>query len=393
MKCKDYQQYCTGCGLCAAVQNVPLGQDERGFCLPELTQQDLDFCGKVCPAGGAASALQSRTQLWGHYEGVFVGWSTDPEIRRQASSGGILTALCCYLLDQKLVDGVIQTCAHRDICYGTYTRVSHTKEDVLDCMGSRYSISSPLAELTSLIRPGKTYAIVGKPCDISALRMYLKDNRELAAQLPYLLSFFCAGVPSLQAQQQLLRTLDCSDPAQCKKLQYRGNGWPGYATAEKLDGSSAQISYEDSWGKILGRDVQKMCRFCLDGVGEFADVACGDIWHLTPDKKPDFTESDGQNIIFARTEAGNRLLECAMEAGYITMTDHRSRLDDLRYVQKYQYDRKRVMLPMVQAMKLCGKSAPNYDKATLDAFSAGVPVKEKVRRMLGMIKRVIKGKV
>lgn len=86
----------------------------------------------------------SSGNIWGRKKSVYLGWAKDPVIREKASSGGIITAVCCYLLESGLVDAVIHTKASGKIPYATETVVSVTVEDVLACMGSRYSVSAPL---------------------------------------------------------------------------------------------------------------------------------------------------------------------------------------------------------------------------------------------------------
>ena len=48
------------------------------------------------------------------------------------------------------------------------------------------------------------------------------------------MSFFCAGLPSIDAQKKLLEEMGCN--SRVVSLRYRGNGWPGYATANLENG-------------------------------------------------------------------------------------------------------------------------------------------------------------
>lgn len=393
MKIQRYVEYCTGCGLCKSACGVSFQVDEKGYPVPLLGKEHKEFCKKVCPAGGAASAEMNAKQDWGDYKGVYLGWSTNEEIRQKASSGGVLTALCCCVLETRKVDGIIQTRVSNNSVYGTEVVISRNKEDVMKCMGSRYSISSPLSEIKQLVKEGEVYAFVGKPCDASALRMYLKEDRQLKEQIKYIFSFFCAGQPSVNAQKKLLSELGCKSENECTKLQYRGNGWPGYATAIDKDGKEYTMSYTDSWGKILGRDIRKICRFCLDGIGEFADIACGDAWYLDKDGKPDFSEADGRNIIIARTTEGEQLVHDALESGYIVAEDYVKDIGDLKEIQQYQYERKATMGSMVLAMALLGKRAPAYNRKVLREYARKVSVKKWIKKCLGTMKRVLNGKI
>ena len=70
---------------------------------------------------------------------------------------------------------------------------------------------------------------------------------------------------------RLLKALD-ADPAEVVGFRYRGNGWPGFATAVLRDGTERKMSYHDSWGKVLSKHVQHRCKICADGTGIAADI-------------------------------------------------------------------------------------------------------------------------
>lgn len=388
-----YKEYCTGCGLCHSVVGVTFSHDERGYNIPNLDRKSDEVCEKVCPCSGYASTKMDDSDVWGRRIGVYLGWSLDDFIRQKASSGGVLTSICCYLIEHNLVDGIIQTRADSDICYKTETVVSKTVDEVLLCMGSRYAISSPLSNIKQLVKEGHVYAFVGKPCDASALRMQLESDEELKECIKYIFSFFCAGEPSDLAQLKLLQQLGCKSTEECTSLQYRGNGWPGYATAVKRDGTCERMTYNDSWGIILGRDIRRSCRICLDGIGEFADISCGDAWYMTADKTADFTEGQGRNVIFTRTNEGEALLQAALKNDYLHIEAYEDNIEDLNYIQKYQFERRTTMGAMILAMKLLRKDAPQYDRKILRFFSSKGSLRLKLKRFLGTYKRIKQGRI
>jgi len=386
-----YVMYCTGCGLCKSVLNTKFVQDEKGYPYPLLNDTDKDFCEKVCPVSGQAFSLQDDI-IWGKNECVYLSWSTDDKVRNDASSGGVLTALSCYLLDEGVVDGIIHTKVSDDSPIHTMTVVSNCAEDTKACMGSRYTVSSPLSSILEVLDWDRKYAFVGKPCDVSALRMYMQHNKEVKECIKYLFSFFCAGMPSISANQTLLSRLGC-DERSCDKLMYRGNGWPGYTTTIHNDSTVQMMTYDQSWGHILGRDIRKSCRFCMDGIGEMADISCGDAWFLTDDMKPNFTENAGRNVVFTRTKEGEYLFREAVKKGYICSKVYDNYEQELKYSQYFQKERKETMAPMILALKICGKTIPAYDMSKLCQFSRNVPLKLKAKRFLGTLKRIAKGKI
>lgn len=381
-----YDKYCTGCGLCESIGVCDLIKDNKGYYHPSFQNSLLE---KICPISGVQSYKLYADNIWGKSKSVYLGWSNNKDVRNRASSGGILTEVASYLLTSNKVDCVIHVGADSENPTKTKVFYSTSADDIILHSGSRYCISSPLSELYKL-EENKKYAFIGKPCDVVALRNYMEINPTMKEKIIYLLSFFCMGVPSENAQDELLEKLNCK---KCKSLQYRGNGWPGFTTATDDDGGIHQMTYDDSWGKILGRDLMPACRFCIDGIGEMADISCGDAWYLTNDNKPDFTEHDGRNIVFGRTKTGDELLNEVKKAGNISLNIYDDYKRELKLTQKSQFNRRRELKYRVYAMKWLLQPHPVYDKKILNDYSKDLSVKRKIEIVLGTIKRIIRRKI
>lgn len=80
----------------------------------------------------------------GKYRKSFDSYSSNKKIRFKAASGGALTEICCYLLENKKVDAIIHTTYDPDDQTKTISCVSTTVEEVISRCGSRYGISVPL---------------------------------------------------------------------------------------------------------------------------------------------------------------------------------------------------------------------------------------------------------
>lgn len=386
---KVYEDFCSGCGLCGAILGIEFIPDEKGFPSPILREENAIFCSKYCPASG--NVVQGDDGgIWGRYVNACYTYSKDDSIRNHSSSGGSITAVCIYLLENNLVDGIIQTCSDKDNPIKTITTVSCTKEQVISCSGSRYTISQPLTKVLEIIEKGKKYAFVGKPCDVRSLRLYLRDNKELNEQIPFILSFFCAGVPSIDAESKLLHRLGCKDINDVLELTYRGDGWPGKTILKQKNNQVSSIKYEEAWGDILGRDVRRSCRYCLDGVGKAADISFGDGWYLDEQGHPIFrNQNGGRNCTLIRNEKGKDLITKVSESGYIVCEKMQNPELTLKKTQPYQFERSSCMKSMLLALSLLRKNTPYYNKVTLRRLSKLVPFKTKVRRFLGTIKRNI----
>lgn len=387
-------EYCSSCGLCASVFDCTLAKDNKGYLHPDmkyLNKNKIDKLSEVCPA----SSRYDRNldgNIWGRYHSVYLGHSNDSKVQHEASSGGILTSISSYLLDYKKVDGVIHTAVKADSFYETETVVSRTSEEVCTRSGSRYAISSPLLTIKKYLNSDEKYCFIGKPCDVVVLRNYLKMHPEYKDKFPYILSFFCAGLPSNEAQKKLVEEMGLYDN-EVSKLRYRGNGWPGYATAVTKDGKERTMDYNSSWGNVLGRDLMKICRFCIDGLGELADLSCGDAWYINYDGTPDFSEHSGRNVIFSRNRLGNDLIEEAYDNGYINIEKYEN-VQELNKSQHYQYSRRSTMLGQMIAMKVMRKSVPIYSGNLLLKYAIeGKQFRGNLQRVKGIISRSIRGKI
>lgn len=385
---KTLYEYCTGCGLCQAYGIATLQEDQKGFLHPiEGDEKKLE---KICPSGGNQCRQMDATKIWGKTKGVYYGWSEDKNVRKQASSGGVITEIAAYLLESNYVDAIIHTCMNPDSPTETVTCISTTRTELIERCGSRYAISHPLLNFSNLDR-NLRYAFIGKPCDVTALKNYMDIDAELKKMIPVTISFFCAGLPSVHAQKRLLERLGCEEDA--SSLRYRGNGWPGYATVITKDGRESSIDYNSSWGEILGRDVMKMCRFCLDGVGEMADISCGDAWYLTQEGKPDFSEHEGRNVIFVRSSAGEDVLNRMTALAKIHLEAFPDYEEKLKYMQFYQNDRRATMWAKVLALKLMGRVTPRYGVNVLSSYSKHTSIKRNASIFKGTIKRILEKKI
>jgi coenzyme F420 hydrogenase subunit beta len=387
----DYKKYCTGCGLCQSKEYTLFSENEKGFLFPDVVNEDMvSFCNQYCPMGENGIKEHSGDSIWGDYTGFWTAYSSDCNIRKHSSSGGIVTTICCWLLAHKIVDGVIQIRGKADNPTDTETVISRSLDEVKTCSGSRYTRSSPLLNIDSYIDESSKYAFVGKPCDCIALRNYMEINPKIKESILYLLSFFCAGTPSQEANAKLLDRLEIP-LNECASLVYRGDGWPGYTKAISSDGRESLIDYQSAWMDILGRDIRYCCKFCFDSIGEMADISAGDYWFLNSQLEPDFTERDGRNCVFAWTERGKELFSKLIDDGSVSVEDET--IDNLNRAQPNHYNRRSTLYTKLSIMKICGKPVPAYPNKELRKFLHFNTFLNHMRAAKGTIERIANGKI
>ena len=379
-------KYCCGCGFCS--NYIDGAYDAQGFYRPNSVLIKEKFDVDLCYCNSFKDTVSDK--LWGDFENLYYSYSTDNFVRKKASSGGTLTEVASYLLERGIVDYIIQIDSSDESKIKTQISISHTREEVINKSGSRYAASAVLKDIFKLIDKSNKYAIIGKPCDITVLRTFMNKNPEWNLSILYLLTFFCGGTPSYQANIELLKKMNLQED-QLSDFTYRGNGWPGKTTGLTKDGKVGTIDYEESWGKTLGRDLQNICRFCWDGVGSAADISCGDGWYIE-NGKPIFAERDGRNITFARTKKGDTLLNEMFRANKINLEVEKD-IGILEQMQPGQYMRKVAMFSRISAMRLMGKSVPKYNMRQLYHYAKKISIMENLRMFYGTIKRVWRKKI
>ncbi|MFW6028025.1 MAG: Coenzyme F420 hydrogenase/dehydrogenase, beta subunit C-terminal domain [bacterium] len=385
---------CTGCGACAAFSDgaVTMAMTPAGVLRPQQTAPlpgaTDEIIADICPGANLAQTSREGRDhpLWGPLIAVRTGASTDPDLRHHASSGGALSALLLYLLDTGSVDRVVQVAASAASPIENATVETVCAEDVHRAAGSRYAPSAPLADLDrQLASPGR-FALVGKPCDIAAARALARHDRRVAERIPVMLSFFCAGIPSLHGTQAILERLGVEARA-LAAFRYRGDGWPGRCTATLRDDASASMSYAESWGDILSKHVQFRCKICPDGSGGFADVVCGDAWHCDERGYPLFEERDGRSLVLTRTGTGEDLVRQAIATGYLSAAAIGA--DDIETMQPSQANRKRLVLSRLAAMAALGRRPPRFRGLQLTRAARSGKLRAHIRNFLGMARRLV----
>ncbi|MDF1690461.1 MAG: Coenzyme F420 hydrogenase/dehydrogenase, beta subunit C-terminal domain [Cycloclasticus sp.] len=372
--------YCAGCGLCVSIAEqgkIRMEMNRSGFLRPvqnqNISSHEEMMVKAVCPGIHIEHHIKSPLshKIWGPLVQTRTAFACDKYIRKEGSSGGVISALAIYLLESGKVDFVAQTAVSKTAPLLNTLQKSRTREDVIHAAGSRYAPSSPLENIRDLLATGESFAFIGKPCDVAALRGYIFQNPEIKDQIKYLISFMCAGVPSINATYEVLNEMG-ADPTKLTSFKYRGDGWPGNARAIQSDGESFDMDYNTSWGNILGKQIQFRCKICPDGTGEFADLVCADAWY-GKDGYPDFTERDGRSMLLTRSKLGEALVNEATEANVIKVEE--LDLNAISEMQPYQLTRKQVVLGRVLAAGLANKYLVHYKNMGLILSSlSGNPV-------------------
>jgi coenzyme F420 hydrogenase subunit beta len=392
-------ELCTGCGLCASVSQgaIRMADEAPGYARPQATGRPLAEGAEATIAAACPGArIEPWTgkalvvdPYWGPLRTVATGAATDARTRYEGSSGGVVSALAIHALNSGLVNRVMHVGADPQAPTRNATRVSRTPDEVIAGAGSRYTASSPLSGILAEAAKGGRLAFIGKPCDVSALRRLARTDAALAEAVPLMLSFFCAGIPSHDGVGRILGKMGVS-AEEVTAFRFRGRGWPGMCAAETRDGRTAEMTYAQSWGGHLSKEVQFRCKICPDAVGGVADVACADAWYGDDEGYPAFGEAEGRSLVIARTETGQRLLDAAITAGAVETTPLDSA--EIDRMQPGQTRRKRLVLARTLSLRLAFQPTPAMPGLEVAAAARRASLREAAQNLLGTLRRTLSGR-
>lgn len=356
---------CSGCGACATISPaIGIELDASGFTRPrwignepssaDQARQFRSICPGVTVRRSPVPGARRRTNhVLGSYVSIWTAWASDPEVRWRGSSAGVLTALTSWLVEEQGMSPAVGAGMSASRPTRTVPVRLTSRDEALAAAGSRYAPVGTAA----LFEPQRASVLIGKPCEAAAARRMVDSAPPDPAGGPVVLSFFCAGVPSQKATDDLVAELGMSTD-DVAALWYRGRGWPGHFVVEGRGGDRAELSYEESWGRHLGPTVQSRCKICPDGTGGEADIAVGDFWRADSAGYPVFEDSDGLSVAIARTPRGHRLLLEAAAAGVVTL--HAASPDEVVGVQPLQRRRVEELPGRLLGRLLAGRRVPRY---------------------------------
>jgi len=320
---------CTGCGLCESMagrDRVEMGLGIEGHMRPlvrerlpqELEKRIMEVCPGANLEGPGKPADAKVEPMWGPVRSVNRSWASDENVRFHGAGGGTLTALAAYLLESGEVEAILHVKADPEKPWLTRSTISRSATELHAAAQSRYGPSSPLVLTHQLLEEGVRFAVIAKPCDVTAVRALMKRDARAEQQIACLLTIFCGGTHHARVPRAIMRYHGVAEP-EVAVFRYRGDGWPGPLRVQTTSGDVHDMTYQGAWtDRPWKYDLQFRCKVCIDAVGEVADVSVPDGWVMR-DGKPQFDEAPGTNIAIARTAVGSRLLADAEAAGYLTL--------------------------------------------------------------------------
>ena len=360
---------CTGCGTCVALCPVSaieiIKNEYKGIYIPKLDRHKCNQCGicyKVCP-GASVDYRELNIEIFGkepydksigNYLNCYTAHATDCDIRYNSSSGGLVTAVLIYALEQGIIDGALVTRMKKDKPLEPEPFIARTKDEIIEASGSKYCPVAANLALKEILNVDGNYAVVGLPCHLYGIRKAEMVNIKLKKRIVLHLSIFCSGAPNFNATEFLLSRLNlrCED---LKKLEYRGKGWPGSMSIYLKDGKVEVIPYPEYWHGMISPFYPAKCTECIDWFSKLADISFGDAW-LQEIKKDD---KIGTSAIISRSIWGDDILQQMLASGTIALCPVDA--NKIYISQSGLAHKKRQLKVRLTILRLFGQKAPDCD--------------------------------
>ncbi len=355
---------CTGCGLC-------VGLDESGKSFmrdtahgPRPVVHEDHRIPEVflkCCAGHEIDYPEIYKSFYGEYPenwltgiiaGVFTGFCADENIRRNSSSGGVLTAVLCSLLESGQIDAAIVV--RQGIPEPEKASVSIVSSSA-DIQAASQSVYVPVSTLDILnkLNPEKRYAIICLPEQSAALRVLQQSGHKKALSIKYILGPYTGTAIYPAAIQTFKRINGIKKNDKVTSLKWRAGEWPGYLEIITQSGKVLR-SPKVYYNFLIPFFVTNASLQSMDFANEFADLAVGDAW------SPEF-ESQGQgfSLVVSRNKQMNALLEEMQQNGILNLKPEP--LESAFSMHGHMIDfKKRGSYIRNQTRKMLGMKAPDF---------------------------------
>lgn len=368
--------YCIGCGACASLEASPIRieLDQYGKFQASLDENGLNSDVKaqeVCPfSDRSLNEDQIGMKLFyeqGKYReklgfviATYAGYVSEGNFRERGSSGGIGTWVLVELIKRGLVDNVIHVLPNSPSPSNPNLfqyEISRSIEQACNGAKSRYYPVQMSDVLKTVRRESGSYAIVGIPCFIKAVRLLALHDPIIAERIRFCIGLVCGYLPSTKFAEMF--SWQCGiKPDNMLAIDFRKKlpGSPASKYGVEVTGKGGDgnkkitVPFGVNWGR--GFFKYNACDYCDDVVGETADISVGDAW------LPKYVgDSRGTSIVVVRNPEIHELIQSGMKEGRLNLettsaeeviqsqsSAFRHRRDGLAY-RLYLKDRKGVWRP------------------------------------------------
>ena len=250
----------------------------------------------------------------------YIGYSSNEEIRYNASSGGIGSAIIKYLLESGRFGTSMTFVFNAEKCMYE-PKLIYDFSEYNNC-GSIYQETDNVRFIKEHLKNIKNGIVVTcMPCQVNVIRNILNKNNIKN----FIISLCCSGQTTIQGTWLYYKLLGL-EKTDVSNIQYRGHGWPSGIQITLKDGDLiTKDNYTYPW-TLMHKSLlyrPKRCLYCTYKTNPNSDVSLADPWlkeYIENDKIGNsviISNSEGQDVLKNMIKTGRIILKEVEEAVYV----------------------------------------------------------------------------
>jgi len=279
-------------------------ENEKGNIYPTVNYElciNCNKCARTCPE-------ISPMEFHSKQDKVHALWLNQPKKRKYSTSGG-----ASFIMAKTVIERGGYFCGAVYNNGGAEHRICSCVDELYHFQGSKYvhsDVKDVYKEIEMLLKDGKEVLFTGTPCQVAALRSYLRKEYDAL----YCVDIVCHGVPNKRVLGERIRYIEQTHGKKVIDIRFRDKQPDQHNTYMKYtfeDGSSLSKSYSaDPYSRsfVLNYTLRENCFNCKYSRAErCSDITISDFWGYYPQKLKFHSYRKGTSLMIVNSEKGCRL--------------------------------------------------------------------------------------
>lgn len=299
---------CCGCNACGDIcpkDAITFKTDIEGFWYPEVNTNKCINCGlcdKICPELHIDELKKNDSEKPFH---TIAAIHKKMNVRWDSTSGGAFSAMAEGMYEQGgYVGGAIY-----DDNFLVHHYISNDENDLAKLRSSKYLESDAIGlykKIHELLRNGEHVLVCGTPCQMAALRSFLRKDYENLI----IVDFICRGVNSPKVYRKYLDSLERKYGGKVVYVKAKNKelGWRNLTRKVIFDNGKVYhgVYMKDDFRRGYHTNVfcRPSCYNCqYKGFPRMADITIADYWGIEK-IKPNLDNNIGTSMILLNSQKG-----------------------------------------------------------------------------------------